>query len=174
MLKLKTNNYGGDTSWDLKKNGSVVLRKGQYTYRSKENYEENLLISSDWHTFSIKDSWGDGICCGYGQGLYEVYYNGELIKQGGDFSFSESTTVPSNCAEFLVSDNRSGLNENKGGNSSIDNKAANMAAYLEGEEKALIEIEKMLSDAPPPKKAIPSDETKPKQNTKTNIQKNKL
>ena len=62
MLKLNTDNYGGETSWDLKKNVSVVLSKGKYTYRSKETYEENILISSDCHTFSIKYSWGDGIC----------------------------------------------------------------------------------------------------------------
>ena len=74
----------------------------------------------------------------------------------------------------MVSDNRSGLNENKGGNSSIENKTAKMATYLEGEEKASIEIEKMLSDGiPKTKKDTPSDKTKPKQNTKTNIQKNK-
>ena len=73
----------------------------------------------------------------------------------------------------MVSDNGSGLNENKGGNSSIANKAAKMSAYLEGEEKALIDIKQMLSDGPPKtNKAIPSYKTKAKQNTKTNIQKN--
>ena len=86
-LKLKTDNYSGETSWDLKNNGSIILSKGKYTYRSKKTYEETLLISSDCHTFSIKCSWGDGICCGHGEGLYEVYYNGELTKQGGDFGF---------------------------------------------------------------------------------------
>ena len=98
-----------------------------------------------------------------------------MIKKDNDFSFSERTTVPSTYAEYMVSDNGIGLNYNKGGNSSIDNKAGNMSACLEGEEKALIEIEKILSDEPPKtKKAIPSDKTKLKHNTKTNIQKNKV
>ena len=39
MLKLNTDNYGGETSWDLKKNGSVVLSKGKYTYLSNETCE---------------------------------------------------------------------------------------------------------------------------------------
>ena len=39
MLKLNTDNYGGETSWDLKKNGSIVISKGQYTYCSNKTYE---------------------------------------------------------------------------------------------------------------------------------------
>ena len=39
MLKLKTDNYGGETSWDLKKNGLIVISKGQYTYCSNKTYE---------------------------------------------------------------------------------------------------------------------------------------
>ena len=55
-----------------------------------------------------------------------------MIKKDNDFSFSERTTVPSTYAEYMVSDNGIGLNYNKGGNSSIDNKAANITSYPEG------------------------------------------
>ena len=73
----------------------------------------------------------------------------------------------------MVSDNGSDLKYNNESNSIIENKDTNMAAYLEGEEKALIDIKQMLSDGPPKtNKAIPSYKTKAKQNTKTNIQKN--
>ena len=66
----------------------------------------------------------------------------------------------------MVSDNGSGFNKKTGGDSIIDNKDAKMAFYLEGEEKDLIEIEKMLSDGTPQKnKDIPSDKTKPMENS---------
>jgi len=47
-------------------------------------------------TFTIYDSWGDGICCGIGFGYYKVFMNDSLIVSGGDFGFSESTsfTIP--------------------------------------------------------------------------------
>lgn len=43
-------------------------------------------------TFTINDSWGDGICCGIGFGYYKVFVNDSLFVSGGDFSFTESTT----------------------------------------------------------------------------------
>ncbi len=43
-------------------------------------------------TFTINDSWGDGICCGIGFGYYQVFVNDSLIVSGGNFSFTESTT----------------------------------------------------------------------------------
>jgi hypothetical protein len=49
-------------------------------------------------TFTINDSWGDGICCGIGFGYYQVFVNDSLFASGGDFSFTESTTfsIPAN------------------------------------------------------------------------------
>ena len=44
----------------------------------------------------------------------------------------------------MVSDNESGLDKNRVGNSSIDKKATKMALYLEGEEKASIGIKTCL------------------------------
>ena len=49
----------------------------------------------------------------------------------------------------MVSDNGSDLKYNNESNSIIENKDTNMAAYLEGEEKALIEIEKVWVVGPP-------------------------
>ena len=49
-------------------------------------------------TFTINDSWGDGICCGIGFGYYQVFVNDSLFASGGDFSFTDSTTfcIPAN------------------------------------------------------------------------------
>lgn len=43
-------------------------------------------------TFTINDSWGDGIYCNIGFGYYQVSVNDSLIASGGDFSFTESTS----------------------------------------------------------------------------------
>lgn len=48
------------------------------------------------YSFVISDSSGDGICCGKGQGKYEVFYNGVIFVNGGDFESSEETTF-GNC-----------------------------------------------------------------------------
>ena len=56
-----------------------------------------------------------------------------MTKEGGDFSCSESTTVPRSYDVSIVSDHGSGSNENKKGNIIIDKRAKNMSAYLEGD-----------------------------------------
>jgi hypothetical protein len=42
--------------------------------------------------FIIKDSWGDGICCSNGLGLYEVSGCGNVYASGGAFASVESTS----------------------------------------------------------------------------------
>ena len=72
------------------------------------------------------------------------------------FSFSDSTTVPCICDASMVSDNGSDLKYNNESNSIIENKDTNMAEYLEGEEKALIEIENVLGGGSPKKQQVQS------------------
>jgi hypothetical protein len=40
--------------------------------------------------WTIYDQWGDGICCGFGNGSYELMLDGEIIANGGNFGGSES------------------------------------------------------------------------------------
>ena len=43
------------------------------------------------YTFIIKDSYGDGLCCQYGNGSYEVKVDGEIKAEGGEFDSREAT-----------------------------------------------------------------------------------
>lgn len=59
-------------------------------------------------TFTIYDSWGDGMCCHHGLGAYEVRCDGVTYAAGGDFGASESTSftvgIPGGPdVEFIVS-----------------------------------------------------------------------
>jgi hypothetical protein len=40
--------------------------------------------------WTIYDQYGDGICCGFGNGSYELMLDGETIANGGNFGGSES------------------------------------------------------------------------------------
>jgi len=91
-LDLKTDNYPGETTWELENSsGEQVLSGGPYTERATD-HNINECVDPDLYTFTIKDSWGDGICCGYGSGSYSVKYDGNTAKEGGSFGSSESTT----------------------------------------------------------------------------------
>jgi len=90
LLRLLTDNYGSETTWTLTSNGALVADGGPYG--NAQLYEEEECINAGCYVFTIFDSWGDGICCGYGEGNYEVIVDGEVVRDSnGQFDSSEST-----------------------------------------------------------------------------------
>jgi len=92
-LKIVTDNYGGETSWELKNDcsGSTIDSVPAQTYSSEStNHKQICLEKNQKYTFTINDSYGDGICCNYGTGSYEGKLNGDVVFEGGDFDDSES------------------------------------------------------------------------------------
>merc|ERR1712156_1237863 len=53
-------------------------------------------LSEGCYTFEITDSYGDGICCSYGQGSFSVKLDGAEILSGGSFGSSASESFCAN------------------------------------------------------------------------------
>ena len=49
-----------------------------------------VCVAPGCYTFTINDSFGDGICCAYGTGLYTVSSQGTVLATGGEFADTES------------------------------------------------------------------------------------
>lgn len=81
-------NYPGETSWDVADVNGNVIASGNVNGGS-------VCIGDECHTFTIYDSYGDGICCGYGNGSYSILLNGVEVATGGAFAYEESVYV--NC-----------------------------------------------------------------------------
>jgi len=47
-------------------------------------------VSPSCFSFTIEDTVGDGLCCGFGYGYYQVLLDGEEVASGGEFSTSET------------------------------------------------------------------------------------
>jgi len=99
QLQLKTDNWGSETSWQLKENGAPLVSNSN-TYSSGTEYNQNLgclpIGANEYerYEFTINDSYGDGICCSYGAGFYKLKVNEEIVKEGGNFASSESFKFP--------------------------------------------------------------------------------
>lgn len=95
VLNLTTDNYGDETSWDLKNSAGAILYQGGQAggYPDNTTITENFeLEEGDCYTFTIYDEYGDGICCEYGIGSYSLTAGSETIISSGDFAGSESTS----------------------------------------------------------------------------------
>lgn len=90
-LDLLTDNYPEETSWSLTdfETNEVVNEGGGYNSGSTL-YQISSCLYGNCHTFEVFDSFGDGMCCSYGQGGYIVSVNGQEIGSGGDFDYAES------------------------------------------------------------------------------------
>ena len=86
-LELLTDNYGSETSWDVKDANGNTLASGS-GYSNNTLYEEQIFLEeNDCHTFNIYDSYGDGICCSFGQGSYKLLDpDGNVLFEGGEFA----------------------------------------------------------------------------------------
>lgn len=93
-FNLTTDDYANETSWELVNSSGVVVSSGPAAaYADFTTIQETITIPSfdECYTFSIIDSYGDGICCTYGNGSYDLQdEDGNILMSGGDFGGTES------------------------------------------------------------------------------------
>jgi len=87
-IAVTTDNYPSETAWTIKDDEDItIFSKNSFTAGTTTTTE---CLSPGCYTFEITDSYGDGICCGYGTGSYTVTLDGTEIKSGGAFGSSDS------------------------------------------------------------------------------------
>ena len=93
-LDLVTDNYASETTWEFTdSSGNIVAQGGGYSNNNTSSSEIEIPSADECYTFTINDSYGDGICCQYGTGSYSISDDsGNVIFSGGEFGSTESTT----------------------------------------------------------------------------------
>ncbi len=93
-LTIVLDNYPEETSWTVtNSSGSTVASGGTYgSQPDGSTVVENISLADGDYTFTIFDSYGDGICCSYGSGSYTLADDSGVIASGGQFGSSEATS----------------------------------------------------------------------------------
>ncbi|MCK4342339.1 MAG: hypothetical protein KAY37_11520, partial [Phycisphaerae bacterium] len=103
-IEIYTDNYPGETTWEVLEYPSmaIVCSGGPYANALTLYTEQCCVPDAGCYHFVIYDSYGDGICCAYGNGYYNVYYNAVPECTGGQFGYYEGCecigTCPPDCA----------------------------------------------------------------------------
>ncbi|NNC82564.1 MAG: trypsin-like peptidase domain-containing protein, partial [Flavobacteriales bacterium] len=109
---IETDDYGYETYWEIRSvDSGVLVAAGGNTdvgpngggaqsagpgdpgaYANNTIYDEEVIIPDNGcYEFLIVDDYGDGICCGFGEGSFSVTDGGgNVILAGGEFSSTES------------------------------------------------------------------------------------
>eukprot|EP00573_Skeletonema_grethae_P005131 CAMPEP_0201696978 /NCGR_PEP_ID=MMETSP0578-20130828/8914_1 /ASSEMBLY_ACC=CAM_ASM_000663 /TAXON_ID=267565 /ORGANISM="Skeletonema grethea, Strain CCMP 1804" /LENGTH=628 /DNA_ID=CAMNT_0048183025 /DNA_START=80 /DNA_END=1963 /DNA_ORIENTATION=+ len=98
-VDILTDNYPAETTWtvtDTCGSAGVIMSGGQYSAKNTP-HSKNVCADEGQYDFTINDSFGDGICCGYGSGGYSVKYGGSEVAEGGSFGFTETKSFGSSC-----------------------------------------------------------------------------
>lgn len=108
-LTLVLDAYGGETTWEVRDTaGSVLHQGGPYPNTSNGSLiTEEMCLKEDCYVFEIRDTYGDGICCAFGQGSYTLTdTSGLVLATGGEFGRKEEAQfcVPAEAAEPNSSD----------------------------------------------------------------------
>lgn len=94
-LDLLTDNYPDETTWEIKNSNSIVLFSGgPYGIRGTRYIEDEMcVIKGQSYEITVFDSYGDGICCSYGEGNYKVTCdNVTVVTSSGEFASNETFT----------------------------------------------------------------------------------
>ncbi|MDF1696117.1 MAG: zinc-dependent metalloprotease [Saprospiraceae bacterium] len=89
-LTLVLDNYPGETTWTLKNAGGTTLYSGGPYSSAGSTVTVDFCLVDGCYDFTINDSYGDGICCGYGQGSYDISIGGQSVASGGAFGSTET------------------------------------------------------------------------------------
>ena len=87
VLELLTDDYAEETSWEFREIGGAVLYSDSYN-QSDDNttfIETFGVVQDNCYEFEIFDTFGDGICCEFGEGFYNLTTDsGDVVFDGGE------------------------------------------------------------------------------------------
>ena len=110
-IQITLDQYGSETSWTLKNSaGATVASSPAYADSAAAGeYPQpdiNITVPNDCYTFTILDSFGDGMVGAFGIGSYSILSNGVVISgvEGGEFGSTDvrsfSVASPLNLNDF--------------------------------------------------------------------------
>ncbi|HMQ46661.1 MAG TPA: zinc-dependent metalloprotease [Saprospiraceae bacterium] len=120
-LTIKLDNYPEETTWQITDaNGGIWDSGGPYGNQPDgSTVNEPICLPNGCYTLSLYDSFGDGICCGFGNGFFTLTNNatGAVLASGGQFDdavsigFCVSSIVPppATCTDGIQNGNETGV-----------------------------------------------------------------
>jgi lysyl endopeptidase len=91
-VDITFDDYSEETSWEIVQNGNVLASSNGLYPAGGTSVSESVCLAPGCYDFVISDDYGDGLCCAYGNGSYEVSNAaGTSLAAGGNFTDSETT-----------------------------------------------------------------------------------
>ncbi|MEY4927856.1 MAG: hypothetical protein RI894_2292, partial [Bacteroidota bacterium] len=97
IIQIFPDTYPQETSWVLATNGGTPLASHTLTTGQTAPVIDTVCLPQNTCIrFTILDTYGDGICCAFGNGHYYVIAGTDTLRSGGSFQRSEVTYIGCN------------------------------------------------------------------------------
>lgn len=104
-LRLRTDGYPDETSWEIRTQGQLgtVVASGDGYDQTNSLLIVPVCLPEGCYTFTLFDEFGDGLCCEWGQGFFELLSpQGNVIAEGAEFTDEASVNF---CLPFQTGPN---------------------------------------------------------------------
>jgi len=97
IITINTDDYPTETSWFLMNQ----YGGGWTNVTITSSFDNTTLVwticvpDTNCYTFTMLDAYGDGICCAWGSGSYNVTYGGNIVASGGSFGSNKKSRINS-------------------------------------------------------------------------------
>lgn len=103
-FNLTLDRYGSETSWLIRSGATTVASGGPYTNAAANGaYPQapiTICLPNGCYELVVNDSYGDGLCCAYGNGAFTLTGASGTLATGGTFTTS---SVNAFCVETSAS-----------------------------------------------------------------------
>ncbi|TYB79900.1 T9SS type A sorting domain-containing protein [Bizionia myxarmorum] len=91
-LAITFDNYPEETSWAILQGSTTVASGGTYgSQPDRSTLNLNIDLPAGCYSLVVRDVYGDGICCRYGNGSYTLKDGSTTLATGGSFGSSQTT-----------------------------------------------------------------------------------
>lgn len=103
IVNVSTDDFASETSWEIiDQTSNQVVGTRQFTFSDDlQSFADTFCVDpTRCYSVNIFDSFGDGICCTFGNGTWSVNFDGTTTVSplGGDFGTGETIQVGGNCS----------------------------------------------------------------------------
>lgn len=115
-INITFDEFPEEVSWTIKTLSGESIIYGAYTTGNADfsTVEKEICLPDGCYEFTIKDVFGDGICCDKGRGSYKVTFGDKVLASGGDYKKEETTTfcigdVENTCEDGIQNGDETGV-----------------------------------------------------------------
>ncbi len=144
-VAVQADQYAGETSWVIMQDDSILVTSPQY--QPNQYLTTPVFLPAGDYTFIISDVFGDGICCEFGEGNYELKNFCGLYEANFEFNTAADTVdFTLEPCEVPVFGCMNELANNFNPWANIDNGSCNVVSC--NEDQALVTMELTLDTWP--------------------------